>query len=137
MQSRQQHSVIKLILLGIVLAIAIAISLNRQWITDQLRVWQFKPTDTISAISERRQCDGGFCLEPLIDKSSTIEQFRPKGVENFSRQIREIRNVLSHGKDFPRDGVFRPTRRNLRLLRPWVSLMALASGEVVLGRVSR
>ena len=54
-QSRQQHSVIKLILLGIVLAIAIAISLNRQWITDQLRVWQFKPTDTISAISERAQ----------------------------------------------------------------------------------
>lgn len=89
------------------------------------------------AFSIDKECDGGFSLNALIEKSATLEQFRVKGVENFARQIREIRNVLSHGKDFPREGVFRPTRRNLRLLRPWVSLMALASGEVVQGRVSR
>ncbi len=87
--------------------------------------------------SQRQTCDGGFCLEPLIDNAASFDNFRVKGVENFARQIREIRNVLSHGKDFPKDGVFRPTRRNLRLLRPWVSLMALASGEVVLSRLSR
>jgi hypothetical protein len=87
--------------------------------------------------SKKNSCDGGFSIEPLIDSTATFETFRVKGVEIFARQIREIRNVLSHGKDFPRDGVFRPTRRNLRLLRPWVTLMALASGEVVIGRVSR
>ena len=87
--------------------------------------------------SEKFECDGGFVIEPLISKDTTLSTFSLNGVENFGRRIKDIRNVLSHGKDFPRDGVFRPTKRNLGALRPWIILLELAAGEVVLSRVSR
>lgn len=99
-------------------------------------LWQEIEKDK-GVFSSKQVCDGGFVLEPLIDKTATLENFKVKGVDSFARQVRDVRNVLSHGKDFPRDGVFRPTRKNLRLLRPWVTLLGLASGEIVMSRASR
>lgn len=81
-------------------------------------------------------CDGGFCIKALVSSDTTIESFRTKGVDAFARQMRDIRNALSHGKDFPRDGVFRPTKRNLDALRPWAILAEIAAGDVVVGKLN-
>lgn len=49
---------------------------------------------------ERHEFDGGFIVEPLVDKSTSYEDFAINGVENVSTRFRSVRNVLSHGKDY-------------------------------------
>lgn len=76
--------------------------------------------------------DGGFVVRPLItsdDKQSTWEN---NWVETFSDRIKDIRNVLSHGRDQKTGKVITATQRNYQLLRPWVHLIAIAAAEVAI-----
>lgn len=82
-------------------------------------------------------CDGGFCIKALVASGASYADFsKPTNLEQFARQLREIRNALSHGKDFPRDGVFRPTKRNLAALRPWAILAEIAAGDILVSQLS-
>jgi hypothetical protein len=76
--------------------------------------------------------DGGFVLDPLLPKNPTEDHFCHSGIPQFSRFIRDIRNALSHGRDIRTVSVIAPTHRNFSLLEPWVILMNVAAGEVIL-----
>lgn len=90
-----------------------------------------------AAFSTDFVCDGGFCIKALVASGTEYEEFaKPPKLEQFARQMREIRNALSHGKDFPRDGVFRPTKRNLAALRPWAILAEIAAGDILVSQLS-
>ncbi|HWW12409.1 MAG TPA: hypothetical protein VN018_07825 [Brevundimonas sp.] len=76
--------------------------------------------------------DGGYVLAPLIANGCREADFCVKGLENFTKAIRDIRNALSHGRDQKTAAVITPTVSNLKKLRPWVHLIAAAAGEVAL-----
>lgn len=98
---------------------------------DPKLLWQ-EIKGNVGAFSKETKFDGGFSLRPLIAATTKESTFLPKGVENFTKAIRDIRNALSHGRDHKTSTVITPTSRNLKALQPWVHLIAAAAGEVVL-----
>ncbi len=86
----------------------------------------------MDAFSKEVRFDGGYVLKPLIASTHRESTFLPKGLDNFIKSIRDIRNALSHGRDIKTTTVIIPTSRNLTALQPWVHLIATAAGEVVL-----
>ena len=75
--------------------------------------------------------DGGFKLPALIKIGWKIEDFTVNGIGAFVRNIRDTRNALSHGRDQRTLSVIVPTLSNFRRLQPWVSLVAVAAGQVI------
>ncbi|WP_421848489.1 hypothetical protein [Novosphingobium sp.] len=88
--------------------------------------------ENLPAFSKDFKCDGGFVIKALVSATAKQSTFAPKGVELFTKAIRDIRNALSHGRDFRSATVITPTSRNLKALQPWVHLIAVAAGQVVL-----
>jgi hypothetical protein len=88
--------------------------------------------ENISAFSKDIKFDGGYVLKAIISSTTKESTFCPRGVEVFIKSIRDIRNALSHGRDFKTSSVIMPTLRNFKALQPWVHLIAIASGQVVL-----
>jgi hypothetical protein len=88
--------------------------------------------ENLPAFSKDIKFDGGFTLKAIIAPTTKESTFCPKGVENFTKAIRDVRNALSHGRDFKSAAVIMPTPRNLNALQPWVHLIAIAAGQVVL-----
>ena len=86
----------------------------------------------IGSFSTDTVFDGGLTIPKLVGPKETEENWIIKGCEVFTSSIRKIRNALSHGKDVETSGVIMPTVRNMRILLPWVHIMATAAGEVVL-----
>ncbi|MCX8476972.1 MAG: hypothetical protein MT490_14360 [Sphingomonas sp.] len=76
--------------------------------------------------------EGDLVIDALVAERTEVDTFAPKGVETFARSITQIRNALAHGKDSKSAKAILPTSRNFELLRPWVHLIAVAAGEVVL-----
>lgn len=85
-----------------------------------------------AAFCEATSFDGGVSIAALISSSTTCEDFRARGHELVTRSFRDIRNALSHGRDQRTSAVITPSARNLKLLQPWVNLITVAAGEVVL-----
>jgi hypothetical protein len=88
----------------------------------------------LDAFKSTTKFEGGFELGALVSGDATEASFEVRGIENFHRAIREIRNALSHGKDSRSAGVIVPTTLNFERLAPWTSLITIASGEVLLYR---
>jgi len=84
--------------------------------------------------SKETKFDGGFSVRALCSDKDEESTFGTRGVDYFSDAVRKIRNALSHGKDQETAGVITPTTKNLKLFQPWVHLLAIAAGEVVLYR---
>lgn len=76
--------------------------------------------------------EGGFIVRAPIGRGDKAEGFNVTGVERVCDRFRQIRNALSHGKDQETAGVIRPTPENAKLFVPWVHLIGIAAGEVVL-----
>lgn len=76
--------------------------------------------------------DGGFQLAPIIANVKSMDSFGPKGMENVARAFRQIRNGLAHGGEAQAGRLILPTSGNFRKLLPWVHLIEVAAGEVVL-----
>jgi hypothetical protein len=89
-------------------------------------------SQNIPAFSKDIKFDGGFLLKSVISTTTKESSYLPKGLETFTKAIRDIRNALSHGRDFKSSLVITPTARNLKALQPWVHLIAAAAGQVVL-----
>jgi hypothetical protein len=88
----------------------------------------------LSAFASDIAFDGGFKLPALIKVGWRGEDFVTNGVGAFVRYIRDARNALSHGRDQRTASVIVPTLSNFRRLQPWVSLIAVASGQVIVYR---
>ncbi|MGJ5008132.1 hypothetical protein ACQR05_10190 [Bradyrhizobium oligotrophicum] len=75
--------------------------------------------------------EGGFNLDALVGNGQKGEQF---DLLRFVKQIKDIRNALSHGRDIRTQMVIIPTQKNFDLLQPWVTLMCVVAGQVILFR---
>lgn len=76
--------------------------------------------------------DGGYQLANIISKDETLATFSGGGMIKFANAIRNIRNVLVHGRDQNTATAITPTPRNMKYLSAWVNVIAAAAGEVVL-----
>jgi hypothetical protein len=98
---------------------------------DAKKLWR-EMSQNIDAFCAETIFDGGFRLAPLVAANCSEDQFIVRGVETFAKSIKDIRNALSHGRDKKSTFVITATQRNLNLLRPWLNLIELAAGEVLL-----
>lgn len=76
--------------------------------------------------------EGGLVIEPLIGPKDTEETFLKPGVERFASSVTDIRNAMAHGKDTVSNKTMLPTSYNFDLLEPWINLIGIAAGQVVL-----
>jgi hypothetical protein len=74
--------------------------------------------------------DGGFSVPALLAKKCRKEDFLVSS--SLPKQLRDIRNALSHGRDQKTGTVITPTQRNSKLLQPWLPVITAAAGEVIL-----
>ena len=85
-----------------------------------------------AAFTKEVEFDGGFKLGALVANTKSQDCFGPKGMENFARSIREIRNALSHGGEAQSGRIILPSSENFKKLLPWVHLISTAACEAIL-----
>lgn len=85
-----------------------------------------------SLFIETVKFDGGYKLSNITSKEETLTTFSGGGMIKFANAIRNIRNVLVHGRDQNTATAITPTPRNMKYLSAWVNVIAAAAGEVVL-----
>jgi hypothetical protein len=85
----------------------------------------------LTAFAAETKFDGGLTISPIAKLGWHESDFAINGVASFSGAIRNIRNGLAHGRDQRTSGVITPTAHNAMRLRPWVSLIAVAAGDVM------
>ncbi len=84
--TNKQTSIPRLIISLTILALAVLGFLNREFVVDQLTVWQYKPTTTIAAIAERASMnDKGkflfYASQPRIEDRTTFNEYCRKHAE--------------------------------------------------------
>jgi hypothetical protein len=82
--------------------------------------------------SKETQFDGGFKLDPFISSGTKASVFATSGISQTTKFLKEIRNALSHGRDVKTAQVIAPTHHNFMLLQPWVNLITMVAGEVMI-----
>lgn len=83
------------------------------------------------AFSSNIKFDGGMAIEKIINIDWEFSDFITNGMVKFCKQIRDIRNALSHGRDQKTTMVIAPTIKNFSLLRPWGALISAAAEDVI------
>lgn len=78
--------------------------------------------------------EGGYSCDPYIVKDMRFITFNNNWSSTFEAAIRNIRNGLSHGKEFSRSGVISPTIANQDRIQPWLGPLSLAARQVMLFR---
>lgn len=78
--------------------------------------------------------DGGFQLRAIVAEKTTEETFCHNWEGDFCKTLRDIRNALSHGKEQTMSSVIAPTVVNFNRFSPWVSVMSVVAGEVMVYR---
>jgi hypothetical protein len=101
-----------------------------QDLVEQDMVWN-EVNRNIEAFSSETIFEGGFKIPPLLNGNDKRGAFATAWPVAFYGTVRNIRNALSHGKDFKTQGVIPPTTRNLDLLRPWVAPLSVIAAQVV------
>ncbi|CEF53889.1 hypothetical protein predicted by Glimmer/Critica [Acetobacter ghanensis] len=104
-------------------------------LVDPENLWNEISCDT-DAFSKSIDFDGGVKLNSLINNGWKFEDFQVNGIDKFCKQIREIRNALSHGREQKTSMVIAPTTKNFSLLRPWAALIAAAAEDIIINRTS-
>ena len=86
--------------------------------------------------STPHEFDGGFKLRTLINEKETQATFCNNWEGAFVKDLRDIRNAISHGKEQSMAGVIAPTAHNIALIAPWAQLATIVAGEAMLYRHS-
>ncbi|MEP2919128.1 MAG: hypothetical protein ABJP06_00225 [Sulfitobacter sp.] len=76
--------------------------------------------------------EGGYTISPLLSGKCDFETWKPNGVRTTMDRLRQIRNALSHGQDGATRGTIQPTIGNSQSLVPWVNLIEILAGDVML-----
>ncbi len=85
------------------------------------------------AFCKKTTFEGGYVSDPFLTENCSKEALET-GIDKMTDTIRKMRNALSHGKDFESGGVVVPSRKNERLLEPWVLLLEIIAGQVMLNK---
>ena len=78
--------------------------------------------------------DGGLKLKSILPEGKSPIEFHPSCFGALGGAIRDIRNGLSHGREAGSKATIHPTVRNFDRLQPWVSVISIVAGEVMLYR---
>ena len=81
---------------------------------------------------EPTEFDGGFTVPALIKKGWTLDDFRAAWVPKVPDTFRRLRNALLHAREQRLSRCIAPSSRNSDLLRPWSSLISVASSQIIL-----
>lgn len=100
-------------------------------LVDRKLIWQ-EICENPQGFTQSLEFDGGFKLPKVVDDTSDISKLGPNGPFVIAGQIRDIRNALAHGGEAQAGRVILPTARNVKMLLPWVHLISVIAGEVVL-----
>lgn len=100
---------------------------------DPALLWREVSLNLPAFISDTK-FDGGYEVKAIARAGWSEADYVLKGIETFASTTRGIRNALSHGRDQRTAAVIAPTTRNFERLQPWVSLITVAAGEVILYR---
>ena len=119
-------------------------SLNRQREQDKIKAFiaeTISPNLIWREVSQNEEFfrsptefEGGLVIDALIGPKDTEETFLKAGVERFANSITDVRNAIAHGKDTVSHKTMLPTSYNFDLLAPWLNLIGVAAGQVVLFR---
>jgi len=82
--------------------------------------------------SEPVEFDGGFAVPALIKKGWSLEDFKGAWLPKVPDSFRKLRNALLHAREQRLSKCIAPTTRNAALLRPWSSLISIASSQIIL-----
>lgn len=105
--------------------VSATVDLNRLWLEiDSKRDFFRNPMEL----------DGGFSVKALLVDKDTFETWSNNGVRNTLDRLREIRNALSHGQDGVTRSTIQPTKVNAAKIVPWVNLVEIIAGDVMLYR---
>lgn len=76
--------------------------------------------------------DGNLTIEKILNDNTTFNDFKTSADTILSKNLREIRNSLSHsGEDCMTSNIL-PTKKNLNKIRPWVSLISIVAKQVMI-----
>lgn len=79
--------------------------------------------------------EGGYKTTALINSCKiTLSEFEKNWSNLLATALRNLRNALSHGKEMRMSSVITPTAHNMRLMQPWVMLIAAATREILVYR---
>lgn len=78
--------------------------------------------------------DGGLTMKPLVSKDCTPDSFKSSFPGHLLKGIRELRNGIAHGKEVKSSATVLPSLPNKVKLRPWLNIIELLAGEVILFR---
>lgn len=67
--------------------------------------------------------DGGYTIGPLLNNTQDIDNPSPQIMASVKNNIEKIRNVLVHLRESRESKVILPTKRNHKLLRPYLYLI--------------
>ncbi len=82
--------------------------------------------------------EGGYKTGVLLNSLKlTCAEFEKNWSTSVATALRNLRNALSHGKEARMSSVITPTAHNMRLLQPWVMLIAAATKEIMVYRTMR
>ena len=87
-----------------------------------------------SPFCSETQFDGGLTIPAVINPNMKQKDLAMFAVDKISKNLRDIRNALSHGKDLKTAQVIAPTPANFTKLQPWASLMSTIASEVMINR---
>ncbi len=100
-------------------------------LVDEEKVWREICLNP-DAFTSDLQLDGGFFEKAVVADTKDSASFGPRGMENVARVLRSIRHGLAHGGEAQAEKIILPTERNFKKLLPWLCVMEVAAGEVIL-----
>lgn len=78
--------------------------------------------------------DGGFTVKPLISEGCTFESFCTTFPGHLLKSVRELRNGIAHGKEAKSSATILPSLPNKAKIQPWLNVIEMLAGEVILFR---
>lgn len=91
--------------------------------------------NNIPYFSNKQEFEGGFVIEPIINKDTTLESFS-EGWSRTATTLRvtlcSIRNALVHAREKTLGVVISPTLDNNRKIRPWLSVIRRIAEQVLI-----
>lgn len=100
-------------------------------LVDEEKVWREICLNP-GAFTSDLQLDGGFSQKAIVADTKDSASFGPRGMDNVARVLRNIRHGLAHGGEAQAEKIILPTERNFKKLLPWLCVMEVAAGEVIL-----
>lgn len=87
---------------------------------------------SLGAFAEAIELDGGFVLPPLVNTSTSYDDFSRVWNNQFTPALHRIRNALVHARESRQSTMIAPTNANRERLAPWLVPLSETAAQVML-----